>query len=61
MKLISLSRYFSILLNLFYNSCFRRIEEVEELVLLNENLKNQEIQFREHCKKELVQLQNKIE
>ncbi|XP_044254005.1 coiled-coil domain-containing protein 93 [Tribolium madens] len=38
-----------------------RIEEVEELVMLNENLKMQESQFREYCKREMAQLQKKIE
>ncbi|XP_015834101.2 coiled-coil domain-containing protein 93 [Tribolium castaneum] len=38
----------------------KRVEEVEELVMLNENLKLQESQFREHCKKEMAKLQNKI-
>jgi hypothetical protein len=37
------------------------VEEIEELVELNENLRTQEIQFREYCKKELVKLQNLIE
>ncbi|KAJ8949297.1 hypothetical protein NQ318_006722 [Aromia moschata] len=37
------------------------VKEVEELVILNDNLKNQEIQFREHCKQELARLQNLIE
>ncbi|XP_068918140.1 coiled-coil domain-containing protein 93 isoform X3 [Tenebrio molitor] len=37
------------------------VEEIEELVELNENLRTQEIQFREYCKKELVKLQNLID
>lgn len=37
------------------------VQEIEELVILNDNLKQQEKQFREFCKKELVRLQNLIE
>lgn len=43
---------------LFVN--FRLLEEVQELVLQNEKLKQQEIDFKDNCKKELVQLQSKI-
>ncbi|CAH1970701.1 unnamed protein product [Acanthoscelides obtectus] len=37
------------------------VKEIEELVALSESLKLQESQFKEQCKKELVQLQNQIE
>ncbi|XP_049819343.1 coiled-coil domain-containing protein 93 isoform X2 [Aethina tumida] len=37
------------------------VKEVEELVILNENLRTEETQFREHCKVELVRLQKLIE
>ncbi|KAJ8977686.1 hypothetical protein NQ317_000450 [Molorchus minor] len=37
------------------------IKEVEELVILNDNLKTQEIQFRDYCKQELARLQNLID
>nr|XP_022918328.1 coiled-coil domain-containing protein 93 isoform X1 [Onthophagus taurus] len=36
-------------------------KEIEELVRVNDNLRQKELQFKEECKKELVQLQNKIE
>lgn len=35
--------------------------EVQELVMLNDNLKNQELQFREYCKQELKRLNDLIE
>ncbi|XP_023011569.2 coiled-coil domain-containing protein 93 isoform X2 [Leptinotarsa decemlineata] len=38
-----------------------KIKEVEELVILNDDLKAQEVQFRENCKQELVRLQTLIE
>uniref|UniRef100_A0AAG5DWR8 Coiled-coil domain-containing protein 93 n=1 Tax=Anopheles atroparvus TaxID=41427 RepID=A0AAG5DWR8_ANOAO len=37
------------------------LDNVKELVLKNERMKKQEIQFKENCKKELVELQEKIE
>ncbi|XP_018569500.1 coiled-coil domain-containing protein 93 isoform X2 [Anoplophora glabripennis] len=37
------------------------VKEVEELVILNDNLKAQEIQFREYCKQELARLQKLID
>nr|CAI5851907.1 unnamed protein product [Callosobruchus analis] len=37
------------------------VREIEELIALSESLKLQESQFKEHCKKELAQLQNLIE
>lgn len=38
----------------------RSVQEVEELVIINDNLRAQEIKFREDCRKELEQLQNAI-
>uniref|UniRef100_A0A1Y1MZ71 Coiled-coil domain-containing protein 93 n=1 Tax=Photinus pyralis TaxID=7054 RepID=A0A1Y1MZ71_PHOPY len=40
---------------------FENLKEVEDLVILNDNLKAQEVQFREKCKQELSSLQNRIE
>lgn len=40
---------------------FENLKEVEDLVILNDNLKAQEVQFREKCKQELASLQNQIE
>lgn len=37
------------------------VKEVEDLVILNDNLRTQELQFREHCKKELSSLHVLIE
>ncbi|XP_025829146.1 coiled-coil domain-containing protein 93 [Agrilus planipennis] len=37
------------------------LKETEDLVILGEKLRNQELQFREYCKQELVRLQNMIE
>lgn len=36
-------------------------KEVEELVVVNDNLRAQEIKFREQCKHELAKLQHAIE
>lgn len=36
------------------------VKEIEELVVMNDNLKAQEAQFRENCKKELARLQKAI-
>ncbi|KAF5276525.1 hypothetical protein FQA39_LY06594 [Lamprigera yunnana] len=37
------------------------LKEVEDLVILNDNLKAQEVQYKEQCKQELVKLQSLIE
>lgn len=37
------------------------MKEIEDLVMLNDNLRAQEVSFREHCKQELAKLQNLIE
>ncbi|XP_017775729.1 PREDICTED: coiled-coil domain-containing protein 93 isoform X2 [Nicrophorus vespilloides] len=37
------------------------IKEVEDLVILNDDLRSQELRFREHCKQELAKLQGLIE
>ncbi|CAG9821762.1 unnamed protein product [Phaedon cochleariae] len=37
------------------------VKEIEEMIILNDNLKTQEIQFRSDCKKELARLQNLIQ
>ncbi|CAH0547662.1 unnamed protein product [Brassicogethes aeneus] len=37
------------------------VKEVEELVILNDKLKSEESQFREHCKAEMARLQNLIQ
>ncbi|XP_063925320.1 coiled-coil domain-containing protein 93 [Zophobas morio] len=37
------------------------VQEIEELVILSDNLKTQESQFKDYCKKELVKLQDLIE
>lgn len=39
----------------------KNLKEVEDLIILNDNLKAQEVQFREKCKQELASLQNSIE
>ncbi|KAK5642918.1 hypothetical protein RI129_009085 [Pyrocoelia pectoralis] len=39
----------------------KNLKEVEDLIILNDNLKAQEVQFREKCKQELATLQNSIE
>lgn len=40
---------------------YRTVKEVEELVIINDGLRAQELQFREHCKQELARLQEQIE
>lgn len=44
-----------------YQFDFRTIKEVEDLVVVNDGLRSQELLFRDHCKQELVRLQNRIE
>lgn len=41
--------------------CYRGTSEVEELVKQSDNLKTQEVQFKENCKKEIARLQSLIE
>ncbi|KAK4877554.1 hypothetical protein RN001_010060 [Aquatica leii] len=43
------------------NEHSKHLKEVEDLVILNDTVKAQEVQFREQCKQELAQLQNLIE
>lgn len=40
---------------------YRILDHAKQLVLKNENMKKQETQFKESCKKELAELQAKIE
>lgn len=40
---------------------FRSVQEVEELVIINDNIRAEESKFREKCKKELAQLQQMVE
>lgn len=37
------------------------INKLEELILMNERLREQELQFKEQCRNELEELQNRIE
>lgn len=37
------------------------INKLEELIVMNERLREQEIQFKEQCRNELEELQNRIE
>uniref|UniRef100_A0A6P7F8X4 Coiled-coil domain-containing protein 93 n=1 Tax=Diabrotica virgifera virgifera TaxID=50390 RepID=A0A6P7F8X4_DIAVI len=38
-----------------------KVKEIEELIMLNDDLKTQETQFKEQCKKELSNLNNQIQ
>jgi hypothetical protein len=47
-------------INLFFFVMLRILQKLQTLVILNESLKQQEVQFREQCKLELGKLQKLV-